>query len=153
MFLASTGPGDAGYELQVLDSYNNKTYVNGQAGSIYKQAHSAGERRTASPANGRPTTWCGRRPRFNDDGSVKTPAYVTVFFNGVLVQNHFELKGETLLHRQAVLQEVRQRADQAAGARRPQRADQLPEYLGPRAAVARRQTAVAEASRLPQSLQ
>ena len=37
VFLASTGPGDAGYELQVLDSYNNKTYVNGQAASIYKQ--------------------------------------------------------------------------------------------------------------------
>jgi len=35
-------------------------------------------------------------PRFNDDGSVKTPAYVRVFFNGVLVQNHFEPKGETL---------------------------------------------------------
>src|SRR5258707_9522277 len=38
VFLASSGPGDAGYELQILDSYNNKTYVNGQAGSIYKQA-------------------------------------------------------------------------------------------------------------------
>jgi len=38
VFLASTGPGDAGYELQVLDSYNNKTYVNGQAASIYKQS-------------------------------------------------------------------------------------------------------------------
>src|SRR5205823_9458445 len=37
VFLASTGAGDAGYELQILDSYNNKTYVNGQAGSIYKQ--------------------------------------------------------------------------------------------------------------------
>ncbi len=37
VFLASTGPGDAGYELQILDSYNNKTYVNGQAGSMYKQ--------------------------------------------------------------------------------------------------------------------
>src|ERR1700748_543561 len=37
VFLASLGKGDAGYELQVLDSYNNKTYVNGQAGSIYKQ--------------------------------------------------------------------------------------------------------------------
>src|SRR5947208_5210553 len=37
IFLASTGPGDAGYEIQVLDSYNNKTYVNGQAASIYKQ--------------------------------------------------------------------------------------------------------------------
>jgi len=38
VFLASTGPGDAGYELQVLDPYDNRTYVNGQAGSIYKQA-------------------------------------------------------------------------------------------------------------------
>src|SRR5215475_303954 len=38
IFLASTGPQDAGYELQVLDSYNNKTYVNGQAASIYKQS-------------------------------------------------------------------------------------------------------------------
>src|SRR5258705_12591637 len=37
VFLASPGSGDAGYELQILDSYNNKTYVNGQAGSIYKQ--------------------------------------------------------------------------------------------------------------------
>ena len=36
VFLASTGPGDAGYELQVLDAYNNKTYVNGMAGSLYK---------------------------------------------------------------------------------------------------------------------
>src|SRR5579872_3402505 len=37
VFLASTGPGDDGYELQVLDPYNNKTYVNGMAGSLYKQ--------------------------------------------------------------------------------------------------------------------
>ena len=35
-------------------------------------------------------------PTFNGDGSVKTPAYATVFFNGIVVQNHFELKGETL---------------------------------------------------------
>ena len=38
VFLASTGPGDAGYELQILDSFNNPTYVNGQAGSLYKQS-------------------------------------------------------------------------------------------------------------------
>src|SRR6187402_2592305 len=37
VFLASLGKGDAGYELQILDSYNNATYVNGMAGSIYKQ--------------------------------------------------------------------------------------------------------------------
>src|SRR5450432_3702882 len=95
VFLASTGPGDAGYELQVLDNYNNKTYVNGQAGSIYKQAIPL-----ANP-NRKPGEWqiydvAWTAPTFKDDGSVKTPAYVTVFFNGVLVENHFELKGETL---------------------------------------------------------
>jgi hypothetical protein len=95
VFLASTGPGDAGYELQILDSYNNKTYVNGQAGSLYKQAIPL-----ANP-NRKPGEWqtydvIWTAPRFNDDGSLKTPAYATVIFNGVVVQNHFELKGETL---------------------------------------------------------
>lgn len=94
VFLASTGPGDAGYELQVLDSYKNKTYVNGMAGSIYKQAIPL-----VNPAR-KPGDWqtydvVWTAPTFNEDGSDKTPAYVTVFFNGVLVENHFELKGET----------------------------------------------------------
>lgn len=95
VFLASLGPGDAGYELQVLDSYNNATYVNGQAGSIYKESPPL-----VNP-NRKPGEWqtydvVWTAPRFNEDGSLKTPAYVTAFFNGVLVQNHFELKGETL---------------------------------------------------------
>jgi Domain of Unknown Function (DUF1080) len=95
VMLASTGPGDAGYELQVLDSYNNKTYVNGQAGSMYKQAIPL-----ANP-NRKPGEWqtydvIWTAPIFNPDGSLKTPAYVTVIFNGVLVQNHFEMQGETL---------------------------------------------------------
>jgi hypothetical protein len=94
VFLASTGPGDDGYELQVLDSYNNKTYVNGQAGSIYKQGIPL-----ANPAR-KPGEWqtydvVWTAPTFSEDGSIKTPAYVTVFFNGVLVQNHFQLQGET----------------------------------------------------------
>jgi hypothetical protein len=94
VFLASTGPGDAGYELQVLDSYNNKTYVNGQAGSLYKQSAPL-----VNP-NRKPGEWqtydvVWTAPTFNEDGSLKTPAYATVFFNGVLVQNHTELKGET----------------------------------------------------------
>jgi hypothetical protein len=94
IFLAATGEGDAGYELQVLDSYNNKTYVNGQAGSIYKQSIPL-----ANP-NRKPGEWqtydiIWTAPTFGDDGSLKTPAYVTVLFNGVLVENHFELKGET----------------------------------------------------------
>ena len=95
VFLASTGPGDDGYELQVLDSYNNLTYVNGQGASIYKQSAPL-----VNPAR-KPGEWesydvVWTAPTFNADGTVKTPAYVTAFFNGVLVQNHFELKGETL---------------------------------------------------------
>ena len=94
VFLASTGLGDAGYELPILDSYNNKTYVNGQAGSIYKQGIPL-----VNP-NRKPGEWqtydvVWTAPTFNNDGSLKTPAYVTVLFNGVLVENHFELKGET----------------------------------------------------------
>jgi len=95
VFLASTGPGDDGYELQVLDNYNNKTYVNGQAGSIYKEGI------PLANANRKPGEWqtydvAWTAPTFNADGSLKTPAYVTVFFNGIIVQNHFQLTGQTL---------------------------------------------------------
>jgi hypothetical protein len=95
VFLASTGLGDSGYELQVLDPYQNKTYVNGMAGSIYKESIPL-----VNPGR-KPGEWqvydvVWTAPAFNDDGSLKTPAYVTVFFNGVLVQNHFQLTGQTL---------------------------------------------------------
>ncbi len=93
VYLASTGP-DGGYELQVLDSYNNATYVNGMAGSIYKQAIPLANP-TRKPGQWQTYDVAWTAPSFNADGSLKTPAYVTVFFNGVLVQNHFELKGET----------------------------------------------------------
>ncbi len=77
----------------MLDSYNNKTYVNGQAGSIYKQAIPL-----VNPCR-KPGEWqiydvVWTAHAFNADESLKTPAYVTVFFNGVLVRNHFELKGK-----------------------------------------------------------
>jgi hypothetical protein len=95
VFLASTGPGDDGYELQILDSYQNKTYVNGMAGSMYKQAIPlANAARKPGEWQSYDVMWTA--PVFNADGSLKTPAYVTVLFNGVLVENHFELKGETL---------------------------------------------------------
>ncbi len=95
IFLASFGnEGDQGYELQVLDSYNNTTYVNGQAGSIYKQGTPV-----ANPCR-KPGEWqdydvIWTAPRFKDDGTLESPARVTVFLNGVLVQNNFELKGVT----------------------------------------------------------
>ncbi len=95
VFLASTGPGDDGYELQVLDSFNNTTYVNGQAASIYKQsAPLVNPNRPPGDWQTYDVVWTA--PTFNEDGSLKTPAYVTVLFNGVLVQNHFQLQGQTL---------------------------------------------------------
>jgi len=94
VFLASTGPGDGGYELQVLDAYENKTYVNGMAGSIYKQFIPL-----ANPAR-KPGEWQSydiiwTAPVFNADSSLASPARATVFFNGVLVENNVSLKGET----------------------------------------------------------
>lgn len=95
VFLASTGPGDAGYELQVLDSYNNATYVNGMAGSLYKQAIPlANAARKPGEWQTYDVVWTA--PRFKADGSIETPAYATVFWNGVLVENHFQLQGQTL---------------------------------------------------------
>jgi hypothetical protein len=95
VFLASTGPADAGYELQVLDSYKNLTYVNGQAASLYKQSpplvnsmRPPGEWQTYD------VIWTA--PRFGPGGSVVSPARATVLHNGVLVQNDFVLTGETL---------------------------------------------------------
>lgn len=95
VFLASLGKGDAGYELQIMDSYNNPTYVNGQAGSIYKQYA------PLVNANFPPGVWQAydilwAAPRFNEDGSLKTAARVTVIYNGLLIQNNVELKGATL---------------------------------------------------------
>ena len=95
LFLASTGPEDAGYELQILDSYQNATYVNGMAGSIYKQSIPLANP-TRKPGEWQTYDVVWTAPTFNPDGTLRTPAYVTVIFNGVLVQNHFELKGETL---------------------------------------------------------
>jgi hypothetical protein len=83
------------YELQVLDSYGNVTYSNGQAGSIYKQ------RIPLVNASLKPGSWqvydlVFTAPKFKEDGSLLSPAKFTVFHNGVLVQNNVELKGETV---------------------------------------------------------
>ncbi|MDE3152698.1 MAG: DUF1080 domain-containing protein [Gemmatimonadota bacterium] len=95
LFLASTGPGDDGYEIQILDSYNNTTYVNGQAAAIYKQYPPlVNAMRPPGQWNVYDVIWTA--PTFKPDGSLNTPAYVTAFQNGVLVQNHVALLGPTL---------------------------------------------------------
>lgn len=86
---------ETGYELQILDSYENKTYVNGQAGSMYKQ-HPPLVNAMRKPGEWQTYDVVWTAPTFNTDGSVKTPGYVTAFHNGVLVQNHVALKGGTV---------------------------------------------------------
>lgn len=82
------------YELQIYESYQyrERIYYNGQAGSIYKQY--------APLANASlpPQTWqtfdvVFEAPEFNADQSLKTPAYITVFQNDILIQNHVAIKG------------------------------------------------------------
>jgi hypothetical protein len=82
------------YELQVLDSYKNKTYVNGQAGSIYKQ-HPPLVNPTRPPGEWQTYDVVFIAPRFTADGKVASPARMTVFFNGVLVQHDAVLRGPT----------------------------------------------------------
>jgi hypothetical protein len=81
------------YEVQVLDSYDNLTYADGQAAALY------GQYPPMVNASRKPGEWQTydiffEAPRF-DDGKLSRPAFVTVVHNGVLVQNHRQLLGDT----------------------------------------------------------
>jgi hypothetical protein len=97
---SSQGRGNSGviimenYEVQILDSYENKTYFDGQAGSIYKQ-HPPLVNVCRKPGEWQTYDIIFTAPRFAKDGKVEKPAYVTVLQNGVLIQNHFEIQGTT----------------------------------------------------------
>ncbi len=85
------------YEVQVLNSYINQTKPQSQAGAIY------GQHPPLVNASIRPGKWqtydiIFTAPQFNTDGTVKTPGYLTVIHNGVLVQNHAEIQGPTTAH-------------------------------------------------------
>jgi hypothetical protein len=98
---ASQGRGNSGvffagsrYEVQVLDSYENKTYPDGQAGAVY------GQFPPLVNASRPPGEWQAydivyEAPRFDAAGAVTKRARVTVFYNGVLVQHARELIGPT----------------------------------------------------------
>jgi len=85
------------YEIQVLDSYQSKTYADGQAAAVYGQypplvnaSRPPGEWQTYD------IIWHG--PRFEPNGNLLRPAYVTILHNGVLVQDHVPLSGPTGHH-------------------------------------------------------
>jgi hypothetical protein len=80
------------YEIQVLDSYQNPTYADGQAAAIY------GQFPPLVNASRPPGQWQSydivfTAPQFNEDGSLGAPAHVTMLHNGVLVHNHTPLIG------------------------------------------------------------
>ena len=88
------------YEVQILDSFNNPTYFDGQCAAVYKQMP------PMVNASRKPGEWqmydiAFEAPRFDESGMGLKPAIVTVFHNGVLVQNHFELEGGTFYDRPA----------------------------------------------------
>ena len=82
------------YEVQILDSFENETYFDGQCGAIYKQ-----QPPMVNASRG-PGEWQSfdiffTAPKFHTDGSLKKPAFITVVHNGVLIHNHVELSGGT----------------------------------------------------------
>jgi hypothetical protein len=82
------------YEVQVLDCYQNRTYSNGQAGSLYKQSI------PLVNACRKPGEWqtydiLYTAPRFNADGLLIAPGRATVLHNGVVIQLNTEIKGTT----------------------------------------------------------
>lgn len=81
------------YEVQVLDSYDNKTYPNGQAASVYKQTIPL-VNATKAPNQWQTYDIIFKAPTFNGE-ELSTPGYVTVIHNGVVVQNHTEIQGTT----------------------------------------------------------
>ena len=82
------------FEIQMLDSWENPTYVNGQAGSVYHQYP------PLVNASRPPGEWQAydiffKAPIYNRDGELESPAYITLIHNGVLVLNHVEILGST----------------------------------------------------------
>jgi len=82
------------YEIQVLDSYNNVTYADGQASAVYGQ-YPPLVNAARPPGQWQTYDIIFRRPRFDTDGKLLKPARVTVLHNGILTQDNVELTGPT----------------------------------------------------------
>ena len=89
------------YEIQILDSYDNKTYFHGQAGSVYKQ-HAPLVNASRRPGEWQTYDIVFHAPRFDEQGKVIDRGRVTVLHNGVLVQNNAEIYGNTYNDRPAL---------------------------------------------------
>lgn len=82
------------YEVQILDSHENRTYADGQASAIYGQTPPLANA-SRSPGQWQSYDIIFEAPRFDADGKLLRPAFVTVFHNGVLTQNHRRIEGST----------------------------------------------------------
>ncbi len=82
------------YEVQVLDSYENPTYPDGQAGALYKQ-YPPLVNSCRKPGEWQSYDIVFEAPRFDASGKVMDPGYLTVLQNGVLIQNHVKILGDT----------------------------------------------------------
>jgi len=82
------------YEIQILDSFNNKTYYDGQAGAIYRQ-HAPLVNASRKPGEWQAYDVIYHAPRFDGTGKLLKPGTVTVLQNGVLIQDNAEIKGPT----------------------------------------------------------
>ena len=86
------------YELQVLDSYENETYYDGQCGAIYKQSAPL-VNACRGPGQWQSYDITFTAPKFDDDDKVTRTARITVLHNGIKIQDDYELKGDTRLPR------------------------------------------------------
>tara|TARA_B100001093_G_scaffold22957_2_gene20352 strand:- start:1609 stop:2370 length:762 start_codon:yes stop_codon:yes gene_type:complete len=82
------------YEIQILDSYKSPTYVNGQAGSVYKQ-HIPLVNASRKPGEWQSYDIIFDAPKFDSNGIKVKSGYFTVFHNGILIHNHVEIYGTT----------------------------------------------------------
>jgi hypothetical protein len=82
------------YEVQVLDNYQNTTYADGMAAAVYGQ-YPPLVNACRPPGEWQTYDIVFQRPRFDADGGLLSPAFMTVFHNGILVQDHVELTGPT----------------------------------------------------------
>ena len=117
------------YEIQILDCYQNPTYPDGTSTAVYGQTPPLVN---ASKPPGEWQTYdvAFTAPRFKDDGSVAVPAYITVFHNGVLTQNHTASLGSVVWRAVAKYEKHGDEgANHAPGPRQPR---EVPEHLGAR---------------------